>query len=275
LLEGYRKKGAPVVLEQAASGWRELWTPAKLQAVHGDREILVEGRAELAHERSQRRVRLSEFIDRLDSNVDASVRGESCGLADMLPESLEPFLELDILRRAWLVDYSPKQASSVNDVNLWIQPRGHFSYMHIDSEHDNLHALVHGMKRFLMAPPAAFDPFYHYGWRVSEVDPFRPDLVKYPRFANVTLYEASLEPGDILYIPGYWWHTAETDSTCISVNQWLAPAQKPGEQLRLCPLKDKVVMLAMHHLLHLGAMNLMVRLYNLVRKPIAAPQRPA
>src|SRR3546814_12126380 len=55
------------------------------------------------------------------------------------------------------------------------------------------------------------------------VDPFAPDLDRYPRFAEAWSHasEATLEPGDALYLPYMWWHGVESlEPVSILVNYW-------------------------------------------------------
>lgn len=56
-----------------------------------------------------------------------------------------------------------------------------------------------------------------------QVDFDRPDYNKFPKFKNVKGYETVVEPGDVLYIPIYWWHHVESlmrGGPTITVNFW-------------------------------------------------------
>eukprot|EP00118_Oscarella_pearsei_P003786 m.15755 g.15755 ORF g.15755 m.15755 type:complete len:116 (+) comp26530_c0_seq1:144-491(+) len=48
----------------------------------------------------------------------------------------------------------------------------------------------------------------------------------FPRFREVHGYETVLSPGEVLYIPAYWWHyiESERDSMTVSLNFWFFPA---------------------------------------------------
>jgi hypothetical protein len=55
------------------------------------------------------------------------------------------------------------------------------------------------------------------------VDQHAPDLVRYPRYRQAwdTAQQATLEPGDAIYIPYCWWHGVESlDPVSILVNYW-------------------------------------------------------
>jgi hypothetical protein len=54
----------------------------------------------------------------------------------------------------------------------------------------------------------------------SPIDAEAPDLERYPRFRGAPLMSAELEPGDLLYIPSFWWHQAHSVDMSVSVNLW-------------------------------------------------------
>lgn len=257
----YQARARPVVIEQAGAAWEELWTPAAVREKFGDREILVESRdGGLADRRPLTPVQVSEFVDAVESDkCTLTLRGAASGLFRYLPEMLQAFLDDDCF-----YPYS-QHHSSVENLSLWMQPKGNLSYLHIDDENDNLHTIVHGKKKFILAPPSNFGNYYHYGWRASEVNPFDPDLTRYPRFADVTLFETTLGPGDMVFIPGYWWHSVHAETVCISVNKWYPPAMRVIDQIKQTPMSDKAMMLMMHYL-YRGRLGLyLARAYDFVK----------
>ena len=46
----------------------------------------------------------------------------------------------------------------------------------------------------------------------------RPDYKTYPLFEQAQYYEGSLEPGHVLYLPHYWWHTVESKDVSIGIS---------------------------------------------------------
>ncbi|UYV79671.1 HIF1AN [Cordylochernes scorpioides] len=111
---------------------------------------------------------------------------------------------------------------------LLVSHPGCLTPAHYD-EQNNIFAQLHGYKRFLLFPPMMMKclypyPIYHPHDRQSQVDFDSPDLSKFPRFNELKGYEAILGPGDLLYLPNYWWHHVETSSEgwdqCVSVNFW-------------------------------------------------------
>ncbi|KAF6208048.1 hypothetical protein GE061_016498 [Apolygus lucorum] len=110
---------------------------------------------------------------------------------------------------------------------LLIGMEGNVTPCHYD-EQENLFAQVRGYKRILLFPPEQFGCLYpHPAWhphdRQSQVDFDDPDLAKYPKFAEASASEAIVGPGDVLYIPNYWWHHVESlmkGGYTVSVNFW-------------------------------------------------------
>ncbi|PSN40687.1 Hypoxia-inducible factor 1-alpha inhibitor [Blattella germanica] len=72
----------------------------------------------------------------------------------------------------------------------------------------------------------------------AEVDFERPDYTRFPKFREARGHEAVVGPGDVLYIPIYWWHHIESimrGGYTISVNFWYKAG--PTGQI-VYPLKD-------------------------------------
>lgn len=110
---------------------------------------------------------------------------------------------------------------------LMISTQGNVTPAHFDNQ-QNIFAQIYGYKRFILFPPEDYDKLYpHPVWhphdRQSQVDFENPDYAKFPKFREIKGHEAVLGPGDVLYLPLYWWHHVE--SLCqtqytTSLNFW-------------------------------------------------------
>jgi len=101
--------------------------------------------------------------------------------------------------------------------NLWIGNRAVVG-PHNDIP-DNIACVVAGRRRFRLFPPEQFANLYvgplelnPAGRPVSYVSVTEPDFGRYPRYrdALAASREATLEPGDAIYIPSLWWHSVES-----------------------------------------------------------------
>jgi hypothetical protein len=92
----------------------------------------------------------------------------------------------------------------------------HYDYM-------GLHAYInqlYGEKEFTVIPPDQ-TPFVYQDpnnpW-VSLIDnQHDPDLEKFPLWKNVTPLKFVVGPGETMFIPNGWWHTARSVTPTISV----------------------------------------------------------
>jgi hypothetical protein len=108
---------------------------------------------------------------------------------------------------------------------FWMGGPGGHTPLHIDVDAINLHAVLHGQKHFLLYAPDQSPNLYPsdvYEWTTifSQVDVRRPDLTRFPRAAQAQGVEATLEAGDILFLPIGWWHAVSCLKPSISLNAW-------------------------------------------------------
>jgi hypothetical protein len=102
---------------------------------------------------------------------------------------------------------------------------------------DNIACVVAGHRRFTFFPPEQLPNMYMGpleftpgGAPVSLVDPEKPDLERYPRFAHALAVAetAELGPGDAVFIPYSWWHHVRSlEPFNVLVNYWWNDARVP------------------------------------------------
>lgn len=95
---------------------------------------------------------------------------------------------------------------------------------------ENVGMVVSGRRRFTVFPPDQLPNLYPgpleltpAGTPVSLVDLDDPDLDRFPRFAEAaeTAQQATLEPGDAIYLPYHWWHAVDSlEPVNFFVNYW-------------------------------------------------------
>ncbi|MFN6461430.1 MAG: cupin-like domain-containing protein [Nostoc sp. DedVER02] len=99
------------------------------------------------------------------------------------------------------------------------------STLHFDRIH-NLFVQVRGRKRFLLFPPSNYLSFYPpledssgIGHN-SKVNPDLLNLELFPKFPWQERIEVVLQPGEMLYLPPFWWHHVTAIDENISLSFW-------------------------------------------------------
>jgi cupin-like protein len=107
---------------------------------------------------------------------------------------------------------------------LWLGSSGTTTPLHYDAV-DSLFAQVWGRKEFTLFAPADISLLYPFPMfsRISffsRVEIEQPDRNKFPRFAEAHPFKVILEPGELLYLPAFWWHRVQSLDTAISVSYY-------------------------------------------------------
>jgi hypothetical protein len=135
--------------------------------------------------------------------------------------------ELMPLTSLWIAD---KDNMSVESTQLWIGSGGQRLAIHQDSTH-SLICMVSGFKEFVLFPPDQHCNLYtapqpqlcEWPWR-STVDPRGFDESRHPRFRQAIAASRTIRigPGDVLFLPAYWWHAVDSFDLNIMFNsRWL------------------------------------------------------
>lgn len=113
-------------------------------------------------------------------------------------------------------------------VSLWLGNRMQVA-AHFDLP-DNIACVVAGRRRFTLFPPEQVANLYigpldltPAGQPISLVDVTKPDLERFPRYAQALEHAQTFEllPGDALFIPSQWWHGVESlEPVSALVNFW-------------------------------------------------------
>lgn len=113
-------------------------------------------------------------------------------------------------------------------VSIWIGNRSRIAAHH--DVPDNIAVVAAGRRRFTLFPPEQVSNLYvgpldftPAGQAISLVDFARPDLERFPRFAQAMQHAraAELGPGDAIFIPSMWWHHIEAlEPFNALVNYW-------------------------------------------------------
>ncbi|KAB0792258.1 hypothetical protein PPYR_14217 [Photinus pyralis] len=218
--ENHFKPCYPAVLKDCISHWPAVtkWPDVNyLLELAGSRTVPIEIGSHYADENwTQKLMSLREFI--YDHYLDSSSLGYLAqhNLFDQIPELREDIRVPDYCALAREEGVDP-------DVNAWLGPEGTVSPLHFDPK-DNLLTQVYGTKEVVLFAPCDSERLYpHEGsllFNTAQVDPYAPDLDKFPKYRGAGAYKCMLEAGDMLYIPLRWWHHVSALEKSFSVSFW-------------------------------------------------------
>jgi hypothetical protein len=115
-------------------------------------------------------------------------------------------------------------------LSLWMGPAGSVTPIHHDFT-DNLFVQVKGRKRVILYDPEPDCAFYRMpfrssngrsSWHVSQVGSAdTADYDAHPQFRQARAVESVVEPGDIVFVPNFFWHEVHSlDTPSISLSYW-------------------------------------------------------
>ena len=235
--EEYLYANRPVVVAGALRQWKALsrWTPEFFKTEFGGTKFTIAD-----HERGQTgyegnggtEYTMAQFIDRVltstDDNPAPYFRNKI--LYDLFPslwKDIEPLPEYcfpNWLPERYLVKYVGKVLNRGAAIELYIGGQGGaFPVLHYDGAGTHAFLMqIYGRKKFIIFPPSQESYLYPSPERpnFSQINVDKPDLKRFPLYAEAVSTTFILEPGELLFVPSHWWHTTKmlTPSITISVN---------------------------------------------------------
>jgi hypothetical protein len=212
----------PVIISGAMQGWpaRERWTNDYLREKVGARTLRPWKPKEKIIDAPP--MTLAEYIDLLagaaisDGELYAAMLPIRTTLPELWPDvRFPPFVDEDKYRQ----------------VNLWFGPGNNFTPLHYDAA-NNFLTQIRGRKQVILCPPReiarlypfpfsyAANPYGHAAHHMSQVNVVSPDLSRFPAWAHADRALLELGPGDMLFIPVYWWHAVWGIDANMSINYW-------------------------------------------------------
>lgn len=224
----YLDKGKPVIFAGGAKEWDSVkkWSLDYIKELHGD--DMVTSLDEETIKNPTHKQKLSDIIDGIREG-----KGYYFRFYPLLSEHPEHRKEFD---ENWLKKHRNKfSLSGVFQVFMG----GDRSYTSLhNASQGNLFVQTFGQKKWVIYPPyytAIVDPlpvnniyreasFERSG--DTEFNHFRPDytIKGFKNYEFIDKYTATLEPGDVLWNPPFYWHAVENNGDSIGVGyRWMAP----------------------------------------------------
>ena len=223
----YLEQNKPAIISDALADWDAIgkWSPDYLSSVLRAKRvtIAVSNEAQFNYDpnsgagegASRYRSAQMDFVNAVSSICKDGPEHYYLmqrSVPDEFPELLQ-----DIRTPEWLTDQSAA-------INLWFGSAGNVTPLHYDHT-NNFFAQVYGRKHLTLFDPMQTDLLYPYplespASHVSFIDLEQPDLEEYPKFCQTRALAGVIEPGELLYLPAYWWHHVRSLQISISVNFW-------------------------------------------------------
>lgn len=217
----YQEPRRPVILTGLMEDWpARRWSMDHLRRTYGHRDVTaVRTKAgRVIHDARDGipydSIRFGDYLDMLEGPAPPS-HYMIFPVSDVLPELMSEFILPEYCRDApWF------------RARFWLSAADTGSPLHRDPP-DNLFAQIFGKKRFILFDPEDSANLYpHRIWSglpdFSRVDAEHPDYQAFPRLRRARPITCEVGPGEVLYLPRYWWHQVRSLERSASVNLWWA-----------------------------------------------------
>ena len=209
----------PVIIRGAFDHWpaRRKWNLHFLRDHYRDLRVTVGG--------SPRK--LGEFIEEVLASTEARPAPYLHNHPmDLWPAELQAEISPmpDCTRPNWLESRWFPSRKPLTYIEAYIGgPGAKFPVLHYDGLHTHAFLMqIEGVKEYVAFPPESERFVYPraIGSNVSQIDVENPDFDRYPLFMHAAGLRFELYPGETLFVPAGWWHTARilTPSITISIN---------------------------------------------------------
>ena len=217
-VERYVRGCRPVVLTDLATDWPAMrrWSPQDLKQRFGHLEVEIQAGRDNDAKYEENKLalrctqRLGDFVDRVLSGGPTNDYYMTANNEALRQPGFAPLLA-DIGTLPSYCDASQLQRLS----SFWFGPAGTVTPLH----HDTLmllHTQIVGRKRWRFISPLETPKLYNHNGVFSPVNVDRPDLARYPLFAQAKVVEVVVEPGETVFLPLGWWHQVTSLDVSLS-----------------------------------------------------------
>jgi len=227
----------PVIISRALDQWPALqrWTPEFFQQEFETVKFSIGsteyGQSGPGAQSQALEYTMGKFIDMVLESTEAKpapyFRNQI--IRDLFPsllKDLEPmpeYVQPNWLGDRFLVGRVAKILNRGAEVELYIGGTGaRFPILHYDGVGTHAFLMqIYGRKEYITYPPHQ-EPYLYASpdkpnlSLINDVE--NPDETRFPRFRNAQAVRFFLEPGELLFVPSHWWHTAKILSPSITVS---------------------------------------------------------
>jgi hypothetical protein len=217
----------PVLVSDGLFGWPATlsWSPQLLATILAHRRVDVsvsttgvfryKPDGDALDSTNQFTIRDIPFKDAVDSILDESPWNPKYYVSQQDLRSKLPEL---------LPDLRFPENCEPTTISLWFGSSGTVTPLHFDRS-NNLFAQIYGSKRFVIFSPEETPYLYQFpqGSRLahlSYVNLEDPDWHRHELLQRAQRTTFTIQPGELLFLPAFWWHHVRANTISISVNQW-------------------------------------------------------
>ncbi|MDE1461999.1 cupin-like domain-containing protein [Spartinivicinus poritis] len=215
--ENYFLKNTPCVVRKGATHWQatKVWEDDNyLRKIAGNRQVFqttsVRGDLGFDHQSPISQVRFSDFLGVYQENPRLYVNDSN----------MPSILVQDLGTHSMLEGFKKVEPYEMR-VGMFMGAGEQLAPLHYDDE-ENIYVLINGQKEFLLFDIADFNSMYPcdnaFLPDFSLVDLDNIDYKRFPALKAVSCYQVKLNAGDILFVPGYWWHAVKALGRSIALS---------------------------------------------------------
>ncbi len=227
-MKEYVYANRPVIVTDALRQWKAVgrWTPEFFKGEFADMNLAL-NKVAWSKENGGADLTMARFVDTVlaftDENPAPYLRNQNlCELFPSLMQNASPMP--GYCSPNWLPEsYSVKSLQRVFHEHSEIQfcfggTGGAFPVLHYDvlTSHAYLFQ-IYGRKKFIVFSPDQ-EPYLYLRPRNFSQVVEKPDLDKFPLFKKAKATTCVLEPGEFVFVPIQWWHTAKILTPCITLS---------------------------------------------------------
>ncbi|KAK6191959.1 hypothetical protein SNE40_003525 [Patella caerulea] len=202
----------------------------------------------------------SQFLDLINLISNQTVNNLSAYLEYSSIREYFPELENDIEEMSFI-----QGLLNLNHLNIWLSDGNTLGKTHFDP-YDNFLCQISGKKEVILFDPHDNSRLYEahipeailsYNKEekifkrkelaestslvMSPVDILKPDFKRFPKFADAYPLNCTIDAGDVLFIPAFWWHEVQSypsksEHRNLAVNFWYEPFLTKEFPCQDCPL---------------------------------------
>ncbi|MCX4028547.1 cupin-like domain-containing protein [Endozoicomonas sp. SM1973] len=215
--ENFFLKNTPCVVREGVTHWQavKVWEDDNyLCQIAGNRQVFqtTSVRSDLGfdHQSPIIQVRFADFLDSYQENPRLYVN-----------DSNMPSILVQDLGTHSMLEGFKKVEPNVKRVGMFMGAGEQLAPLHYDDE-ENIYILINGQKEFLLFDIADFNSLYPYDDTkapdFSAVNLDNIDYDQFPALKTITCYRVKLNAGDMLFVPGYWWHAVKALGRSIALS---------------------------------------------------------